>query len=231
MLRTESLSVFSPQSSVLSMTDAPQTPPKAPAAPASPPKRDVNDIKRDPLVLVPVSRDWDAVIDAKEFAGEITLIVQREKIAEVCRAFKDDGFNYLVDLSGVDYSKYPGHTGLRFGFLPPALSLRCPLLATFARSLQVAGIDPVQDRFGHELLNLVGVDVGLAAAGEADALRAGITAPATRTGAGDEPFAAVTTAEQAVEQVAACRPLAWGAHAPIELRERRRGRELVAEAR
>src|SRR5207237_438538 len=102
-------------SSVLSMTDAPQTPPKAPAAPASPPKRDVNDIKRDPLVLVPVSRDWDAVIDAKEFAGEITLIVQREKIAGVCRAFKDDGFHYLVDRSAIDSSKHPGHTGLRFG--------------------------------------------------------------------------------------------------------------------
>jgi NADH-quinone oxidoreductase subunit C len=77
--------------------------------------REANDIKRDPLVLVPVSRDWDAVVDAKEFAGEITLVVRREKIAEVCRSFRDEGFNYLVDLSGVDYSKYPGHTGPRFG--------------------------------------------------------------------------------------------------------------------
>ena len=77
--------------------------------------REANDIKRDPLVLIPVSRDWDAVVDAKEFAGEITLVVKREKIAEVCRSFRDEGFNYLVDLSGVDYSKYPGHTGPRFG--------------------------------------------------------------------------------------------------------------------
>jgi NADH-quinone oxidoreductase subunit C len=56
-----------------------------------------------------------AIRDAKEFAEEITLIVERESIAEVCRAFKEDGFNYLVDLSGVDYSKYPAHAGPRFG--------------------------------------------------------------------------------------------------------------------
>ena len=85
------------------------------AAAPPPPKRDSNDIKRDPLVLVAVSKDWDAITDAKEFAGEITLVVRREKIADVCRSFKQEGFNYLVDLSGVDYSKYPGHAGPRFG--------------------------------------------------------------------------------------------------------------------
>jgi NADH-quinone oxidoreductase subunit C len=90
------------------MTETTSTPPKAPG-------RTAEDIKRDSLVVVPVSRDWQAITDAKEFAGEITLTVQREKIAGVCRAFKEDGFNYLVDLSGVDYSKYPGHTGPRFG--------------------------------------------------------------------------------------------------------------------
>ena len=94
------------------MSDAPHTPPPAAAAPA---KRTADDIKRDPLVLVPVSRDWNAITEAKEFAGEITLTVQREKIAAVAQAFKNEGFNYLVDLSGVDYSKYPGHTGPRFG--------------------------------------------------------------------------------------------------------------------
>jgi len=77
--------------------------------------REVNDIKRDPLVLVAVSRDWDAVVDAKDFAGEITLVVRREKIVDVCNSFKREGFSYLVDLSGVDYSKYPGHAGSRFG--------------------------------------------------------------------------------------------------------------------
>jgi NADH-quinone oxidoreductase subunit C len=83
--------------------------------PTPPAARAANDIKRDPLVVVAVSRDWDAVTDAREFAGEITLTVNRDRIVPVCRSFKDDGFNYLVDLTGVDYSKYPGHAGPRFG--------------------------------------------------------------------------------------------------------------------
>lgn len=91
------------------------TPEAKPAAPAKPAGRDANEIKRDPLVVVAVARDWDAITDAKEFAGEITLTVQREKIVSVCRSFKDEGFSYLVDLAGVDYSKYAGHTGPRFG--------------------------------------------------------------------------------------------------------------------
>jgi NADH-quinone oxidoreductase subunit C len=97
------------------LTETPHTPPAKPAAPAAPPKREANDIKRDPLVVIPVSKAWDAYTDAKEFAGEITLIVDANRIVEVAREFKNDGWNYLVDLAGVDYSKYAGHTGPRFG--------------------------------------------------------------------------------------------------------------------
>lgn len=61
-----------------------------------------------------VNRAGDAIVGAKEQVGEITLFVDRDRIVEVARAFKDDGFNYLVDLCGVDYSKYPNHTGPRF---------------------------------------------------------------------------------------------------------------------
>ena len=92
-----------------------ETTPPPPAQPAAPAARTASDIKRDPLVVVAVSRDWEAITDAKEFANEITLIVDRERIVAVCRSFKDEGFNYLVDLSGIDYSKYAGHSGPRFG--------------------------------------------------------------------------------------------------------------------
>jgi len=93
----------------------PPTPtPAAPAAPAVRPGRTIDEIKRDPLVAAAVQRVGDAVLDAKEQVGEITLFVDRDRIVEVARAFKDDGFNYLVDLCGIDYSKYPNHAGLRF---------------------------------------------------------------------------------------------------------------------
>jgi NADH-quinone oxidoreductase subunit C len=97
------------------MTETPQPPPSKPAAPAAPPARSADDIKRDPLVAAAVARVNGAILDAKEFAKEITLVVARERIADVAAAFKAEGFNYLVDLSGVDYSKYPNYTGERFG--------------------------------------------------------------------------------------------------------------------
>jgi NADH-quinone oxidoreductase subunit C len=92
-------------------TDKPAAPAAKPAAPAG---RSLDEILADPLVAAPVSEYREAIVAAREFAGEITLTVQRERIAEVCRSFKRDGFRYLVDLAGLDYSKFPGHTGERF---------------------------------------------------------------------------------------------------------------------
>ncbi len=97
------------------MTETPQTPPPKPAAPpAKPPGRSADEIKHDALVASLVDRAGDAVVDAKEFAGEITLMIARDRIREVCAAAKEDGFNYLVDLAGVDYSTYPAFKGDRF---------------------------------------------------------------------------------------------------------------------
>lgn len=88
--------------------------PAAPKAPAAPPARSLEEIKNDPLVAAAVAKVDEAILGAKEFAGEITLFADRDRIVEVCRAFKADGWTYLVDLTGLDYSKYPNHTGLRF---------------------------------------------------------------------------------------------------------------------
>lgn len=76
--------------------------------------RTADDIRCDPVVANAVNRVADAILGAKEFAGEITLFVARDRIREVAQAFKDDGYNYLVDLTAVDYSKYPNHNGERF---------------------------------------------------------------------------------------------------------------------
>jgi NADH-quinone oxidoreductase subunit C len=90
--------------------------PSSPAPAAAPSGRSADEIKRDPLVANALAAlAPDVVISAREFAGEVTLVVDRDRIRQVCEAFKSDGFSYLVDLSAVDYSKYPGHTGERFG--------------------------------------------------------------------------------------------------------------------
>jgi NADH:ubiquinone oxidoreductase subunit C len=96
------------------MTEVPEQPkPAPPAAPAA--GRTVDEIKRDPLVARACERAGDAIIEAKEFAGEISLTVTRDRIAEVAQVFKNEGFNYLVDLAGVDYSNFPAWIGDRFG--------------------------------------------------------------------------------------------------------------------
>jgi NADH-quinone oxidoreductase subunit C len=97
------------------LTETPHTPPPPRPGAAAPAGRSSDEIRRDPLVAGPAERLGDAIYSAKEFAGEITLIVDPDRIVDVCRELKADGWNYLVDLAGVDYSKYPGHTGLRFG--------------------------------------------------------------------------------------------------------------------
>jgi NADH-quinone oxidoreductase subunit C len=97
------------------LTETPQTPPPKPAAAAAPAGRTSDEIRRDALIAGPAERLGDAIYSAKEFVGEITLIVDPDRIVDVCRELKADGWNYLVDLAGVDYSTYPGHTGLRFG--------------------------------------------------------------------------------------------------------------------
>jgi NADH-quinone oxidoreductase subunit C len=91
------------------------TPPSPPPAVASAPAaRSADELRRDPLVAAAASHVGDAIVDAKELVGEITLFVDRDRIVDVCRAFKSDGFVYLVDLCGVDYSKFPAHAGPRF---------------------------------------------------------------------------------------------------------------------
>jgi NADH/F420H2 dehydrogenase subunit C len=92
----------------------PAAPPAAAAAAAAPAARTFEEIKRDPLIAAAVARVDGHVQSAREMVGELTLFVDRDRIVEVCRAFKDDGFVYLVDLAGSDFSKFPGHTGLRF---------------------------------------------------------------------------------------------------------------------
>jgi len=89
------------------------TPPAA-TPPAAPVGRTVDEIKRDPLVAAVVSRVDDAVIDAREQVGEVTLFIDRDRIVEVAQTFKESGFVYLVDLAGIDYSKFPNHAGPRF---------------------------------------------------------------------------------------------------------------------
>lgn len=95
------------------MTEEPEAP-KTGETPA-PASRGTDEVLADPLVADAVGLVRDAVLETREFAGELTLVIERRRVREVCESFKRGGFDYLVDLTAVDYSKYPGHSGdLRF---------------------------------------------------------------------------------------------------------------------
>jgi NADH-quinone oxidoreductase subunit C len=62
----------------------------------------------------------DALLDAKEQVGEITLTVRRESIVEVCRALRDTpGLEYqqLMDISGADYPDRPERFDVNYHLL------------------------------------------------------------------------------------------------------------------
>jgi NADH-quinone oxidoreductase subunit C len=45
-----------------------------------------------------------SIIDVKEFRGEVTVTVNKEKIVEICRFLKTDlAYNLLTDVTAVDY--------------------------------------------------------------------------------------------------------------------------------
>jgi NADH-quinone oxidoreductase subunit C len=51
------------------------------------------------------AKHGDVVLEANEFRGELTIVVPKERIVEVCRFMKDDeelAFDLLADLCGID---------------------------------------------------------------------------------------------------------------------------------
>lgn len=91
------------------MTEQPEAPGSGEATVSA--ARGAEQILQDPLVAGAVAHVREAVLDAREGAGEVTLDVDAARIHEVCESFKRNGFTYLVDLTAVDYSTYPGRTG------------------------------------------------------------------------------------------------------------------------
>lgn len=80
----------------------PETPPAWEQDPVPPEWRDAMD---DPLVTALLEDFDDAVESARSFAGDLTVQVRRDAIAEVCASLKEKHrFLLLVDLCGVDHA-------------------------------------------------------------------------------------------------------------------------------
>jgi NADH-quinone oxidoreductase subunit C len=71
---------------------------------AAKPKPEAVDASNHPWVRSIRAAVPDAVVSAKEFAKQVTVVVQREAIARVARHLKDaEDFPYCVDVTAVDW--------------------------------------------------------------------------------------------------------------------------------
>jgi len=89
--------------------ETPLRPPAAPAGhaaakPAAAPKPEAADASGHPWVESLRAALPGAVISAKEFAKQVSVVVAREKIADVARHLKEvEDFRYCVDVTAVDW--------------------------------------------------------------------------------------------------------------------------------
>jgi NADH-quinone oxidoreductase subunit C len=66
----------------------------------------------------------------REFRGQVTVVVPRENLLDVCRFLRDEPslrFDLLAELNGVDYLNYPGAThrfGINYGLSSVSHNLR-----------------------------------------------------------------------------------------------------------
>lgn len=85
-------------------TPPPPSSPAAPPRPAAVPKPEAADARTHPWVQTLDAALPGAVLAAKQFAREVTVTVDRAKVAEVARHLKDaQDFRYCVDVTAVDW--------------------------------------------------------------------------------------------------------------------------------
>ena len=83
-------------------TPAPEKTEKPKEAPKA--KLEATDASEHPWVRSIRAALPETVVSAKQFAGQVTVVVTREQIARVARHLKDaEDFKYCVDVTAVDW--------------------------------------------------------------------------------------------------------------------------------
>ena len=104
-----------------------------------------------------------AVIDAREHVGEITLVVQREAIVDVCRALRDtSGLEYqqLMEIAGVDYPERPERFEVVYHLLSLTKNRRVRVKVSTDEQTpvpSVTGLWPVAGWLEREVFDMYGV--------------------------------------------------------------------------
>jgi NADH-quinone oxidoreductase subunit C len=104
----------------------------------------------------------DAVIEAVEFAGQVTVTIARERIVEIGRACKETlGYAFLVDLTAVDWQDRPeGRFDVVYWMHRHADSVRLRLklkVGVDAEVPSVTGVWKVADWMEREVFDMFGI--------------------------------------------------------------------------
>ena len=105
----------------------------------------------------------DALVEAREHVGEVTLVVHREAIVEVCRALRDTpGLEYqqLMEMAGVDYPERPERFEVVYHLLSLTRNRRIRVTVSTDEQTpvpSVTGLWPVAGWLEREVFDMYGV--------------------------------------------------------------------------
>ncbi|MGZ2411492.1 NADH-quinone oxidoreductase subunit C [Sphingomonas sp. F9_3S_D5_B_2] len=104
-----------------------------------------------------------ALIEAREAVGEVTLVVHRDSIVDVCRTLRDTpGLEYqqLMEIAGVDYPQRPERFEVNYHLLSLTLNRRIRIKLSTDESTavpSVTGLWPVAGWLEREVFDMYGV--------------------------------------------------------------------------
>ena len=104
-----------------------------------------------------------ALIEARDLVGEITLVVQRDSIVEVCRTLRDTpGLKYqqLMEIAGVDYPERPERFEVNYCLLSLTKNRRIRVKVSTDETTpvrSVTGLWPVAGWLEREVYDMYGV--------------------------------------------------------------------------
>ena len=151
---------------VAAVKDSLAADPASPGAPKPPVKKKdegpkPTDASNHPLVRKLKAQFGDAVGDAFEFIGQLSVNVDGARIVEICSFLKDDGetsFNYLSDLTCVHWPRTPAPFEIIYNLFSIDSNERVRLKVRTRDSVDsVTGIWPAANWLEREVFDLFGV--------------------------------------------------------------------------